>query len=86
MDDGQKTLLDSLTASDVGWNATGGRIIRFEGFTDDCWAAASDEGKTADDLGKEIIADWAQREGTAGLTLLESGWWTPDIFYALYQD
>ena len=84
-DEGEK-LLDSLTPSDIGWDTIADKIIRFEGFTDDCWDAAFEEGKTADDLEDEIISDWAQREGTTGLALLESGWWTPDIFYAVYHD
>ncbi len=85
MSDEIETLLDSLTPADVGWDTVGDRIIRFEGFTDDCWDAAFEEEKTADDLEDEIISEWAKREETSGLTLVESGWWTPDIFYAVYH-
>ena len=86
MSDEESKLLDSLTPSDIGWDTVGDKIIRFEGFTDDCWDAAFGEGKTTDDLEDEIISDWAQREETAGLALLENGWWTPDIFFAIYYD
>lgn len=82
----EESLLDSLTPADVGLDMIGGKIIRFEGFTDECWEAASDEGKTVVDLEEEIISDWAQRTDTRGLTLREWGWWTPDIFYAIYCD
>lgn len=78
-------LLDSLTPDDIGWDTAEDKLIRFEGFTDYCWEAAIEDGKSVDDLEEEIISDWAQREETAGLVLLEIGWWTPDIFYAIYH-
>ncbi len=86
MSDEVEKLLDSLTSSDIGLESVGDKIIRFEGFTDDCWNAAFEEGKTVDDIEKEIISDWGDRVETAGLVLLESGWWTPDIFYSVYHD
>lgn len=70
MSDEEARILDELTPADVGLDTLGNKIIRFEGFTDDCWEAAFDGGKTADDLEDEIISDWAQREETTGLALL----------------
>jgi hypothetical protein len=86
MSDEEVRILDELTPADVGLDTVGNKIIRFEGFTDECWAAAFEEGKTADDLEEEIISDWAMSEETTGLTRQECGWWTPDIFYAVYYD
>ncbi|MBX3289635.1 MAG: hypothetical protein KF855_09855 [Acidobacteria bacterium] len=77
--------LDSLVPSDVGRTVIGDKIVRFEGFTDDCWESANENGKSRGDLEEEVIVDWAKRERQAGLTLLESGWWTLDLFCAIYK-
>jgi hypothetical protein len=86
MSDEIEKLLDSLTPADTGWDTVANKLIRFEGFTDACWEAAIEEEKTVDDLESEIVADWGLREETRGLILLESGWWTPNIFYAVYRN
>ncbi len=77
--------LDGLTTDDIGFDMVGKRVIRYEGFTDLCWEDAYERGKSVDDLEEEIISEWAQREGKQGLKLLESGWWTNDMFYAIYR-
>lgn len=77
--------MSSLTPSDVGWDIIGNKVIRYEGFTDDCWADVNGQGKMDSDLEEEIILDWSEREGTKGLNLVESGWLTPDIFYGIYD-
>jgi len=85
MSEEEVKLLDSLSPSDIGWDTIAEKIIRFEGFTDACWEAAFEEGKAPEDLELEIICDWAKRGETRGLSLLESGWWTPDMFFAIYR-
>lgn len=77
--------LDTLTPDDVGYEVIGKRIIRFEGFTDECWVDAYKNGTTTESLEREIIRDWASRQETKELKLVEYAWWTEDIFYAIYR-
>lgn len=77
--------LNSLTPEDIGCVVIGNSILRFEGFTDECWRDAIEKGKSCDGLRDEIVRNWDESEGAKGKTLTEDGWWTENIFYAIYS-
>ena len=78
-------LLDSLTPSDIGCVNLGSRMVRFEGFTDECWFDAVMLRKSRHSLETEILDEWFQAGETEGKQSIDNGWWTPDIFYAIYE-
>jgi len=77
--------LNALTPGDVGFVVIGNRVLRFEGFTDECWDDAIQSGKTIEMLEVEILNEWSTQHETKSRRLIEGGWWTEDIFYAIYS-
>src|SRR3546814_10291737 len=91
--DDVQAFLNGLNAGDVGFEGfPEGRLLHFEGFSDQCWQAHEDrfgvdgaqEGVAI--VESEIIADWLGRH--PGASLLASGWeggcepWDDCIFWA----
>ena len=74
--------LDELTPEDVGYDDFGDLRVVFEGFTDECWEDAIGKGKTLQQIEKELLNDWKERYNG---TVIESGWHTEDIFYAIFR-
>src|SRR3546814_8249359 len=77
--DDVQAFLNGLNAGDVGFEGfPEGRLLHFEGFSDQCWQAHEDrfgvdgaqEGVAIVEY--EIIADWLGRH--PGASLLASGW------------
>jgi 2'-5' RNA ligase len=80
--------LYDLTVEDIGRQEFGYRgryLLRFEGFTDACWADADERGKSISDLETEIMEGWNAEEKPNGYEVQSSGWYNDDMFYAIYK-
>jgi hypothetical protein len=78
------SFLNDLTTDDVGTQQFGNYIVKFEGFTDMCWADAEKCGKSIEDLEKEILSQWQNEVGLWEYNPIEHGW-VGDIFYSIYK-
>ncbi|MDD5474722.1 MAG: hypothetical protein PHU34_11350 [Candidatus Methanoperedens sp.] len=78
--------IEDLNPDDVGREELSGYVIRFEGFTDECWQDAKNKKKNITMLEKEILQEWS-KEGK----LIRWGWkdvgsfGEPDVFFALFD-
>ena len=51
-------LLNELNAGDIGQQEIDGYIVKFEGFTPDCWNYAEEENMTTADLETQMLDEW----------------------------
>ena len=86
--------VNSLTVEDVGHDFFGKSdefLVRFEGFSDQCWQDAEAKNKTVEDLETDMLEDWRQREENIKFKNIDSGWtdepdfYTETIFWAVYK-
>ena len=79
--------VDSLDANEDGKDEFGRYLVRYEGFTEECYEGMEEECKTTDEIVVEILEDWDKAnvsEYGSNLEMYTSDW-SGDVFYAIYE-
>jgi hypothetical protein len=78
--------IDSLLPDDTGEEKIGGLVVRFEGFTGECWDDAEKKGKSIGDLEREILREWYGRHGKeiSSAWLRDPEFGEDNVFWAIY--
>lgn len=83
--------LDDLTTDDIGEEQFNNFVVKFEGFTDECWYDVDEQGKCTESLETEMIDQWYEelqkKYANKDIELVDSNWAGMDgnIFYAVYK-
>lgn len=88
--------LNELNPMEVGHEEVDDHWVYFEGFSEECWddferrlkIPQGQPGHVSciEDVGEEIKAQWIGEvaEMDPGAQLVDNGWWTDDIYYAVF--
>lgn len=81
--------IDELTPDDFGVAEFDEFRVRFEGFTHVCWQDAEKRGKTIEDLEKEILQEWEEKEKGSKLITMdwkhEPEFYEDNVLYAVFK-